>query len=356
MKKIICFHLYNDYSGSPAVLSLVITGLLRKYTIDLYTSKGGVLSSISDKNLKHYYNFYTFTNNKTITFLSYLIIQIYWFFICFKYLFSKNIFYINTILPAGPAIFAFLMRKKLIYHCHENPDAKGLLYKILAFVMKKIANRIICVSNDQLRKLNTKKGIVVYNAVPDSFAKQANTFYPEYSLHPKILMISSLKKYKGIYEFIDLADNFTNYSFELVLNADEQEVDLLRKNYNSLRNLKIHSRQKNIIPFYKDTNLLLNLSIPELFVETFGMTVIEAMFFGVPTIVPTIGGITELVIDGYNGFRVHPLDKNNLKSKIEIIFESEETYNEFVLNAKSECSKYSSQTMIAEINSILTHI
>jgi glycosyltransferase involved in cell wall biosynthesis len=169
-------------------------------------------------------------------------------------------------------------------------------------------------------------------------------------------MISSFKKYKGIYEFIDLADSFTNYNFELVLNADKQEVDLLRKNYNSLRNLKIYSRQKNIIPFYKNTNLLLNLSIPELVVETFGMTVIEAMFFGVPAIVPPVGGITELIVDGYNGFRVHPLDKNELKSKIEIMFESEETYNEFVLNTKSECSKYSSQTMITEINSILTHL
>ena len=39
MKKVICFHLYNDYSGSPRVLSLVIRALVEKgYQVELYTS------------------------------------------------------------------------------------------------------------------------------------------------------------------------------------------------------------------------------------------------------------------------------------------------------------------------------
>ena len=38
MKHIICFHLFNDYSGSPKVLKTVLEGLLRKsYRVDLVT-------------------------------------------------------------------------------------------------------------------------------------------------------------------------------------------------------------------------------------------------------------------------------------------------------------------------------
>ena len=48
MKHIICFHLFNDYSGSPKVLKMVLQGILDKgYEVDLITSKGGVLDELT---------------------------------------------------------------------------------------------------------------------------------------------------------------------------------------------------------------------------------------------------------------------------------------------------------------------
>ena len=55
MKKIVCFHLYNDFSGSPKVLKVVLEGLLRKgCMVDLVTSRGGVLDilQITDYRLQ----------------------------------------------------------------------------------------------------------------------------------------------------------------------------------------------------------------------------------------------------------------------------------------------------------------
>ena len=50
MKNIVCFHLFNDYSGSPQVLRTVIEGLLeRGYHVDLVTSRGGVLDGLEGK-------------------------------------------------------------------------------------------------------------------------------------------------------------------------------------------------------------------------------------------------------------------------------------------------------------------
>mgnify|MGYP000688872669 CR=1 FL=1 len=56
MKHIICFHLFNDYSGSPKVLKIVLEGLLKKgYQIDLITSTGGALDELLYyKNLSKY--------------------------------------------------------------------------------------------------------------------------------------------------------------------------------------------------------------------------------------------------------------------------------------------------------------
>lgn len=55
MKTIVCFHLFNDYSGSPKVLRMVLEGLLNKgYNVDLVSSCGGVLDELEGmKNFKN---------------------------------------------------------------------------------------------------------------------------------------------------------------------------------------------------------------------------------------------------------------------------------------------------------------
>ena len=53
MRKIVCFHLFNDYSGSPKVLKVVLEGLLQRgCEVDLVTSRGGVLDKITDNRLQ----------------------------------------------------------------------------------------------------------------------------------------------------------------------------------------------------------------------------------------------------------------------------------------------------------------
>ena len=46
MKKFVCFHLYNDFSGSPKVLRQVVRGMLEEgHEVVLVTSRGGVLDN-----------------------------------------------------------------------------------------------------------------------------------------------------------------------------------------------------------------------------------------------------------------------------------------------------------------------
>ena len=52
--RIICFHLFNDYSGSPKVLKSLLTGMLAEgFEIELVTSEGGALDELPQcANLK----------------------------------------------------------------------------------------------------------------------------------------------------------------------------------------------------------------------------------------------------------------------------------------------------------------
>ena len=107
MKHIVCFHLFNDYSGSPKVLRVVLEGLLKRgYTVDLVTSRGGVLDELrSYPNLRmHGYN-YHFSNRAAVTMLRYCAVQLYTFVLAFRWLLSRNTtFYINTLLPPDPRL------------------------------------------------------------------------------------------------------------------------------------------------------------------------------------------------------------------------------------------------------------
>ena len=53
--------------------------------------------------------------------------------------------------------------------------------------------------------------------------------------------------------------------------------------------------------------------------ETFGQTVQEAHASGLPVVAPRIGGPTDLVTDGLNGFLYQPGNSNELRSTIELL-------------------------------------
>ncbi len=229
MKHIVCFHLFNDYSGSPKVLAMVLNGLLSKgYTIDLVTSRHGVLNELRGKQgIKFHTYGYRFSQNPFVTMLLYVYAQIYTFFFSFKYLFKKNTtFYINTILPVAPALAGKLMGKKVVYHYHENAFVKSRFYRLLAWAMERMADKIICVSAYQASFLKRQEGVVVIpNALPKEFVARLHPNPEEAFMRKNVLMLSSLKEYKGTREFIELARQLPQFKFTLVINDTQENVD-----------------------------------------------------------------------------------------------------------------------------------
>jgi len=358
MNKLACFHILNDYSGSPKVLKNILGGLLQRgVKIDLLTSCGGVLDELkTEKGITlSQYNF-KFSENQFIYLIKFLFIQIYIFFFSFKYLFAKKIvFYINTIMPVGAAFAGRIMCKKVVYHYHEN-TFKSTFYELLAKIMQMLATEIICVSDYQRSFLSRKHGVtVIPNALPDEFCKQ---FTPkaEKSFEQKtVLMLSSLKKYKGAVEFIELAQRLPQYNFELVINDTDENIQtfLERNNIKKTENLKIYERQDNVVKFYQRAALVLNLSDKNLFVETFGMTALEAMTAGLPVIVPTVGGIAELVKNDINGYKIDVCELEEIEIQIDEILSDHILYQKLSSNALKTAKEYDNKIAVDKILQII---
>lgn len=359
MKHIICFHLFNDYSGSPKVLKMVLEGLLKKgCQVDLVSSKGGALDELLHyKNLRKHSYPYRFSNNPAVTMLRYSSVQFYTFLLAFRWLFHKDaVFYINTLLPVGPALAGRIMGKRVVYHYHENAFAKGAFYKTLAMLMQKLAHEIICVSEYQASFLQRKKSVtVVPNALPKNFVNRLTPNLQTAFERKQILMLGSLKLYKSPLEFIELAQRLPQFVFVLVINDTKENIDIFIEEHkiNVCKNLTIYPRQNDVVPFYNQASLVLNLSNKKKILETFGLTALEAMSTGLPVIVPTEGGIAEMVEDGENGYKIDVQKLNRIEKCIKTVLSDETLYMELAENALAYSKRFSEAEMVNSIETIL---
>lgn len=356
--KLVAFHLFNDYSGSPKVLRTVLSGLLKKNVeVDLFTSRGGVLDEIRNERLHHYRYSYRFSMNPVVTMLRYFYAQLRMFFFAFRYLFKKDIvFYINTILPVGAALAGKIMGKRIVYHYHENAYVKSSFYSALGWLMEHMASDIICVSEFQKSCLKRKKNVhVVPNALPSSFTDHFKYDAHEHFDSQRVLMVASLKKYKGIMQFFDLASQMPNLKFEMVVNDDQGTIDEFVKSekITITDNLTIYPRQEDVAPFYAKSSLVLNLSDTNQVLETFGLTALEAMSAGLPVIVPEKGGVAELVEDGVNGYKIDVCRLGEIRSTIEKVLSEFSLYGRLSEAAYLKSKNYSEEKIINKIFPII---
>jgi L-malate glycosyltransferase len=355
-RKIVFFHLLNDFSGSPHILALIVKGLLaRGYSVEVFTSlnRKGFLSDMD--GVRYHNIYYNFSNNRIKTSLLLVYAQLASFFTVVKYCFESNVtVYINTIYPFGAAIGAALTRKRLIYHVHENPIIKSIISSFAMFVLNNLANKAIYVSmylyNNSTLKESKKE--LVYNALSSEFVMTSEqAVYKKKSTN--ILMICSLRTFKGVFIFVEIAAVLDQYSFTLVVNGTNDEIVSFFKGITIPGNLEIFSSKQNVHPFYQKAHLVLNLSIPDLWIETFGLTILEAMTYGIPVIVPPVGGISELIDDGIEGFKVDARDKELLISKIREVFSDDMKYQTLSKNAKKKSMSFSSTRLIDSVEKII---
>lgn len=349
--RIIACHLLNDYSGSPKVLSQLVKGWLKNnYDVTLLTcaNRDGFLSNINGVSYNYYW--YKWSGNKLIRLLFYTWSQVLLFFRILTIATKKDLIYVNTILPFGAALAGKIKGCQIVYHVHETSIKPKILNYFLFKILNHSAHKVVFVSRyvssqSQVKICNTQ---ILYNAIENDFIIQANNNRKQVPSFKNVLMISSLKVYKGVFEFIEVALRNPYFEFRLVLNASQSEIDSFFRNTSIPSNVTIYTAQTNIHKFYAWADVVLNLSRPTEWVETFGLTVIEAMAYHLPVIVPTIGGITELVNERENGFLVDSTDTNKLSYRINQLLTNSELYFKMQIVASNEIKKYKEDIFISE--------
>lgn len=344
--RIVAVHLLNDLSGSPFVLRQSLESLLKvNYPVILYTatpSGNGFLSNISGITEKPL--FYRWHRNKWITLLFFCWSQ---FMLGVKLLWNlrrSDIVYINSLLPFGAALAARIRSCKVVYHIHEVSIKPELLKRFLVTVANLTADEGIFVSADLSRRTDFKsKRSIIPNSLPATFVQQACMPLKEKREEApfSVLMLCSMKKYKGIMEFVACARRMPMLNFRMVLNAGENEIARFFVGTELPKNLQIYPATQNVHPFYASADVVVNLSHPDEWIETFGMTILEAMYYRKPVIVPPVGGIAELVEEGIEGFHINPYDIESICEKLRLMLSCPLLYRKLSMAAFKKASRYS---------------
>ncbi|MBT8327452.1 MAG: glycosyltransferase family 4 protein [Bacteroidia bacterium] len=356
--KIIATHLLNDYSGSPKVLKQLLKGWIKNgLTVELHTCRGkeGFLSEIAGVN--YYYFKYKWVSNPFIRLVNLVLSQVA---LCINILRTsqkEDIIYINTILPFGAAFAGKIKGNRVIYHLHETSIKPAIFKSFLFRMVKWCATDVVYVSNylaeqEPISRVNTH---ILHNASEDAFLAKAKGYIGSNDRLNNIVMVCSLKTYKGVHEFVTLAKSLPNHSFKLVLNAGQDDINSFFTRTHLPSNIRLYPTQNNLHPFYEWADLVLNLSLTDSWVETFGLTIIEGMAYGNPAIVPPIGGVTEIVNDGENGALINSKNINEIINKINEWSSKTDSFNKMRSKAKRTVARFNENRFIDKSIIILTN-
>lgn len=300
---IVFCHLLNDTSGSPVVLKQAIRALrdVGEDGILFVGSQGRGLLETAGLPIRRYW--YRRSRFRIVTLFTFFASQLF----LYRALSRASLphgalIYANTLLPVGAMLWGRRHGHPVLCHVHEVSISPRPLRSFLLFVAARTCDQTIHVSRDNLDRLpvpGVASTIIPNPVAPDLAAQGAVTPYlPRRSGRFDVLMLASPRDFKGVPEFLALARAFADredIGFTLVLNADQAEADRYVPHGQRPANLTVHPRTDRPGDFYANADVILNLSRPDEWIETFGLTLVEGMAFGLPVIAPPIGGPVEIV-------------------------------------------------------------
>jgi L-malate glycosyltransferase len=358
-RKILFVHLNNDFSGSPVILYQVILACLRDgFECQLLVgNRGGILD---DLPVERTYLNYRLKKRKFTTIYSYIITQLRMFINILSVSQQYDTIYINTTLPCGAALAAWLHGCPVVSHIHEVKPFNGFFKRCLYQLAELFSNRMIYVSKTacNAKRFQKHKQFIIYNALSPEFEQKAYAIQPNLDVRPfTLLMISTARVYKGVLDFLQLAkacrDHFELH-FILVLGADQSEISTFFSGIELPHNLSVHPCTRDTLPYYRQSQVLLNLSHPEQVTESFGLTALEAMACGIPVIVPPIGGPAELVREGKEGFLINGKETEKIKNLILTLMLDKDFYMRISHAAKTRAMEFSNKKFSEKIIEVLS--
>ncbi|WP_373473244.1 glycosyltransferase family 4 protein [Sphingorhabdus lacus] len=325
----IFIHLLNDFSGSPRIINEKID-CYQKSGVDCFIVTGGTNGFIRTSGYPHRIIPYKKHSNKMIWAWHLLFWHLQTFLFILRIAGKADVVHCNTLLTAPHLLAAKIKGARTVSHIMETRITPKIHKRIMAGLVSCCADRLVYLSEYvKVAMKDTISGVpskITYPCVDPVILNNANDLAQEKSRNGQFTvgLICSLIWFKGYREFIQLASICPDLRFVLVLNGTA-EAFYGEFNQDDLpSNLVVYFSLKDVSVALAEMDILLSLTQRTGWVETFGLTLIEAMAFGIPVVAPDIGAPTEYIRHGVNGYLIDETDMAGLSVMLEETFENAE--------------------------------
>lgn len=259
---------------------------------------------------------------------------------------DKQIDIVHTnsgVVPAG-ALAAKLMRKKHVWHIREWFGDFKQFWPFYSAYMTALSDRIVCVSKTMASQFKDKKKVIaIYNGFPipkiqdtplavEDLEKSLNNADLILGCTSRIRLVRKGQEY--LIEAIGILSEKTGKKIHLVLIGDyvpgyeyqKKVLGGLIKKYKLEQRVHFLGHLSDPLPYYSVFDAFV---LPSGEPEPFGGVVMEAMSMGLPVIGSSLGGTTEQVEDGWNGYLFENKDPVDLAAKIELLLNDPQKLKEF---------------------------
>ena len=217
-------------------------------------------------------------------------------------------------------IIAKLLGRKVVFHIH-GAEFKSFSQNYGVEKVIRVLNRcdiIVALSQSWkeyfISSLKQKHVLIINNIVDYPVVMQT----PKKDSVFNIVFLGEIGKRKGIFDLVDMLLNFhEEYKGCLRLHiGGNGEVEELQRMIEPI---------KDVVEFYGWVDVEMkrrllsqaNAYILPSYNEGLPISILEAMSYKLPIVSTRVGGIPEIVKDGYNGFLIDPGDKNAMKEAID---------------------------------------
>jgi len=253
-----------------------------------------------------------------------------------------------------------LRQKKYIAHIHGSRFKQMCMTspKIVQYFIRsyfKHSAMVICITPDMQEFLDdfVGKGLCRYEVIPnpcDSLADSPMDLNRDAGTPVRILFAGRYGNRKGVYDLLEAFKKAEfNVSTELCLFGDGEveKVKLIAERYNAeFASQELEGRSKKILVSgwvcredYLKMIPRFDLLVLPSYSETFGMSLVEAMGFGLPVISTFSGGVPYVVRDGVDGFLVNAGDIDALTQKLKCLVDDKVLRAQMGLSAWNGCNE-----------------
>lgn len=254
------------------------------------------------------------------------------------------------------ALLPYIIKTKvpLIYerHCSKDIKIKGLLNKVKFiagnFVLSSSINKyneFIVLNELESKSWNHKCVKIIPNGLWYDLPSNRNFFFDNV-----IIAVGRQSYEKGYDILLNIWKTIIKKHPRMVLKIygdknNDLKLESIAKQLKISKSIEFCSPVKDIHSIYSNAFMLLNTSRS----EAFGLSIIEAMSFGLPVIAfENTSGTKSIIKNGENGFLIKKNDLNDYANKVILMIEDKKEMHRISREARESIKKFDLQKIMKE--------